>query len=281
MRFVELPVGVGGADDPVTAPRNDEEQALLGAGDQPRHGVDAVPGHHKMDAFGRADSELSTTAQHLLQLVDPHTCSIDGLLRSDGELAARLKIANRHPGNPVRLTQEADDASTGGDGRAVVRRRTADHHRVSGVVDLAFVEPDRADHRLATRGRKRLERALAAQVPHVLRYSTPGTEHVVHADAEASITAVDHWSHERVEERHGLCQMWGQLVESERALLEGLEDQGKVEMLQVAEPTVKQLAGPARGSGREITSFDQPDAQAAGDRIKCAAAACDTRANDE
>src|SRR3546814_9399663 len=58
--------------------------------------------------------------------------------------------------------------STGGDRRTVVRRRAADHHGVSGVVDLAFVEPDRADHRVAIRRGKGLERALPAQVPHVL-----------------------------------------------------------------------------------------------------------------
>ena len=143
-----------------------------------------------MDAFGRADSELPTTAQHLLQLVDPNTCSIDCLLRSNAELAAGLEITNRHSGNAVRLTQESDDAGTGGDRRTVVRRRAADHHGVPGVIDLAFVEPDRADQRFAICGGKGLERPLSAQVPHVLRYPPPGTEHVVHPDAEASIAAV-------------------------------------------------------------------------------------------
>src|SRR5687768_2906778 len=197
---IELPVGVGSADDPVTTPGNDEEQAFLRTGDQSRHGVDAVPGHYEMDAFRRADSELPPTAQHLLELVDPDPRRIDRLLGANGELAAGLKITNRDAGNAVRLTQETDHTSTTGDCRAIVRRRAADHQGVPGVVDLALVEPNRADHRLAIRGGKGLERALAAQVPHVLRYPAPSTEHVVHANAEASVAAVDHRPHQWVQE---------------------------------------------------------------------------------
>ncbi len=77
---------------------------------------------------------------------------------------------------------------------------------------------------------------------HVVGYAAPGTEHVVYPDAEAGVAAIDHRSHERVQERHWLGQMRRQLVESQRAFFEGLEDQGKVELLEITEPTVKQLA---------------------------------------
>jgi hypothetical protein len=281
MGLIELPIGVGRTNDPVTAPRNDEEQAFLGAGDQSCHGVDAVPGHHEMDTFGCADSELSTTAQHLLQLVDPDSCGIDRLLRSDGELPAGLKITNDDAGDPICLAQKADHTRARGDRGAVVGCGTTDHHRVPGVVNLAFVELDRADHRLPIRRGEGLERALAAQVTHVVRDPASGAEYVVHADAEAAIAAVDHRPHERVQKRHRLDQMRGQLVEGQRALLESLEDQGKIEVFQIAEPPVKQLAGPTRGTSAEITGLDQPDPQAAGDGIERAAAARDAGSNDE
>jgi hypothetical protein len=75
--------------------------------------------------------------------------------------------------------------------------------------------------------------------------------------------------------------MRGQLVESQRALSESFEDQGKVEVLEIAESTVKQLAGPTRRASREITGLDQPNAEAAGDSIEGTAAARDAGSNDE
>jgi hypothetical protein len=44
---------------------------------------------------------------------------------------------------------------------------------------------------------------------------------------------------------------------------------------------VKQLAGPTRRASREITGFDQPNAQAAGDSIERTAAARDAGSNNE
>jgi hypothetical protein len=40
-------------------------------------------------------------------------------------------------------------------------------------------------------------------------------------------------------------------------------DQLEVELLEVAQPAVNELAGPAGGAGRQITRFDQRDPQTA------------------
>ena len=106
----------------------------------------------------------------------------------------------------------------------------------------------------------------------MVRHATAGTHHVVDADAEAGVAAVDHRLAQRVEERDRLGQMRAELVERQRALLESLEDQGEVELLEIAQAAVEQLAGPAGGAGREVTGLDQPDPQAAGDRVERAAA---------
>ena len=75
--------------------------------------------------------------------------------------------------------------------------------------------------------------------------------------------------------------MRSQLVQGQRSLLERLEYQGEVELLQIAQPAVEELAGPARGAGREVAGVDQSDSQAPGDRIQRAAAAGDAGAYHE
>src|SRR5512132_1029898 len=114
-----------------------------------------------------------------------------------------------------------------------------------------------------------------------MRYAAACAHDVVHADSQTSVAAVDHGPGERVEEWYRLGEVRSQLVQGQRALLEGFEDQGEVELLQIAEPAVEELAGPARGARGEVAGFDQADAQAAGDRIQCAAAARDAGADHE
>jgi len=44
---------------------------------------------------------------------------------------------------------------------------------------------------------------------------------------------------------------------------------------------MEQLARPARGAGREVTGFNQSDAQTSSHGIECAAATCHTSADDQ
>ena len=84
----------------------------------------------------------------------------------------------------------------------------------------------------------------------MMRYAAASAHDVVHADSQTSVAAVDHGPRERVEEWHRLGEVRSQLVQGQRTLLEGFEDQGEVELLQIAEPAVEELAGPARGALR-------------------------------
>src|SRR5665647_480291 len=87
---VEGPVGVGGADDPVTSPRDDEQQALLGLGDDASGTVDPVSGNDEVDPLGCPNLELAQTTDHLLDLIGPHAGGVDDLAGSDLEFFARL-----------------------------------------------------------------------------------------------------------------------------------------------------------------------------------------------
>ena len=50
---------------------------------KPSHGIDAVARHHQVHTLGGAYLKLATTAEHLLQLVDPYSGGVDRLLRAD------------------------------------------------------------------------------------------------------------------------------------------------------------------------------------------------------
>ena len=69
---------------------------------------------------------------------------------------------------------------------------------------------------------------------------------------------------QRVDERHRLDQVRGELLDEQPAFLQRLGDQPEVEHLQVAQAAVDQLARAARRAGGEVAGLDQPDGQAAG-----------------
>src|SRR5205085_4885797 len=51
MGEVQVPGGVGGADDPVAPPRDDEQHRLLGPGDEAALGADPLAWHDEVDAL--------------------------------------------------------------------------------------------------------------------------------------------------------------------------------------------------------------------------------------
>ena len=107
---VEVPVGVGRADDPVRAPRDDEEHRLLGAQDEPGLGVDPVAGDDDVHALGGAHVEAAAAAGHRLDVVGPHAGAVDDDGGRDLGALAGLDV----------LDEGADDALAR---RAAARRR--------------------------------------------------------------------------------------------------------------------------------------------------------------
>ena len=149
VREVEIPVSVRRADDPVAAPRDDEQQALLGAGDDAGRAIDAVARDHDVDAFGSPHLELAAAADQVLDLVGPDAGRVDDLAGGDVELCTAFEIAHPNAGDPIAFSHEPDDARAVRDQRPVRSRSAGEHHRVPRVIDQALVEPNRAVDRVA------------------------------------------------------------------------------------------------------------------------------------
>ncbi len=108
VRLVELPVRVRRPDDPVAAPRDHEQHALLGAQDQPAVDLDAVARDHEVDALGRAHLELAALADQVLDVVGPHPGGVDHLARLHLELLVGEVVVDAHAGHAPALAQEPD-----------------------------------------------------------------------------------------------------------------------------------------------------------------------------
>src|SRR5690606_35998886 len=121
---IEVPVGVGGADDPMTAPGDDEQHRLLGAHDQAGLGVDPVARDDDVYALARTYPEPPARAGQVLQLVGPHARRVDDDVAFDVLLLAGLDVANLDPADPVCLAQKPDDLRGRTNHGAVVRGRS-------------------------------------------------------------------------------------------------------------------------------------------------------------
>ena len=71
------------------------------------------------------------------------------------------------------------------------------------------------------------------------------------------------------------------LLDQQAALVQRLSHELDVEVLEVAQPAVDQLAGTARSAGREVTFLEQGDRQAAAGGIQCDTTAGHAPAHDE
>ena len=93
MRLVELPVGVGGADEPVPAPRTDKEHTLLGSQQQAVLRAKTVAWHNKVYSLRSPHREGGSLPHELLQVVGPYTCRVDYLLRANLERLVAHQVA--------------------------------------------------------------------------------------------------------------------------------------------------------------------------------------------
>ena len=113
MREVEVPRGVRRPDDPeLVAPRarDDEEEALLGLGDQTGVGVDAVARHEHVHALARLHPELALAADHGLDLVGPDPGGVDGHRRAEGNSSPDSRSRATAPDGLVAVPDEGRDA---------------------------------------------------------------------------------------------------------------------------------------------------------------------------
>ena len=268
--------GVGGADDPVPAPRDHEQHRLLGAHDEAGLGADPVARHDQVDALAGLHVQRAAAADHLLDLVGPDPGGVDHDAGPDLEVALVLEVARADADDPLALAQEAGDLDPGRDVRAVAGGGAGDRHHQPGVVDLAVVVLDRAGDRVGLEvgrdpGDLPLEEVPVPRHAHVVL-----AEHrhgVVEREPGADVRALPAAVGQRVEERHRPDQVRRQPGEQQPALLQRLAHQAEVEHLEVAQAAVDQLAAAAAGAAGQVALLEQPGVEAAGDGVERGAGA--------
>ena len=280
MGLVELPVGVGRADDPVAAPGDHEQHALLGAQDQPAVDLDAVARDDEVDALGGADLELAALADQVLEVVGPDPGRVDDLPRVDLELLVGEVVLHAHAGHALAFAQEADDPRARRDGGAVGGGGARGGERMAGVVDLGIPVLDGADQRVGLERRGDLERLALGQVAVAVQ-ALVAAELVVEQHPGADVDALPDPLLQRKEERHGPHQVRRDHVEQQAALAQRLVDEAELHLLEVAQTAVDQLARAARGAGGEIARLQQRDRQAAAGGVERAARPRRAAADDD
>ncbi len=279
MGQVELPVGVGGADDPVLAPRDDEQHGFLGAQDERGLGVHLVAVHHDVHALGRPHGEAALLAEHLLQLVGPHAGGVEHGPGPDVGLATGLGVTHPHTGDPVAVPQVADHLGGVGHDRPVVSGGARQGEGVAGVVDEGVPVPDTAHDGVLAQSRGHPARSRAAVV--LLRRDALGAaHHVVEHESRGHIGAFPEPTGEREEELQRRDQVRGQARHAEFALVEGFGHQAEIELLEVAQPAVEHLRTAGGRAGGEVAGLDERHVQPPGGRVERAAGAHHTAAHD-
>ena len=215
MREVEVPVGVGGADDPVRLPRDDEQHRVGGAQDDRGLADDPVARHHDVHALGGPDLEVPALLGQCLHLVGPHARGVDHAVGTDLGHIAVLGVAHPDSEHPVGFAQKSGDLGRGPDDRTVIGRCAGDREAVPRVVDDGVVVPDPADERAALECRGHAQGTRSGDM--TLSGNGLGAAHpVVEEDAGSDIRPLPHPLRERIQERQRLDQMWRE--EPERQL---------------------------------------------------------------
>ena len=282
---VQVPGGVGGADDPVLGPGDDEQDRLLGAQEDPGLGVDGLLGDHDVDALGGQDLQASRVGGQVLDVLGPHSGGVNGALGPDLVVGAGGQVGDAGAVDMAALVGEE-----AGDLRAVGGQRPqADGgaHQVddqAGVVDPGVEEADGAGQAAGVQGGGQGGGALAAQVAldrHGLAAAGAGQgQGVVHAHADRGVGALVVVL-ERPQEGLGLDQVRRGGAQQAAALGEGLVHEGEVELVEVAQAAVDELGGPRGGARGPVAHLHDAGAQAAGRGVQGDAGAGDAPADDQ
>ena len=207
VREVEVPVGVGGADDPVRLPRDHEQHRVDGAQDDRRLADDAVAGHHDVHALGGTDLEVTALFAERLHLVGPHAGRVDHTVPAHLGGLAGVGVTHPHPEHPVGFFEEPDHLRRRADDRTVVGGRAGDGEAVPGVVDDGVVIADSADQGAAFERGRHPQRPRSGDML-LSRNGFGATHPVVQEDSGADVGTFPHPAGEREQEWQWLDQMW-------------------------------------------------------------------------
>ena len=198
VRAVQLPVGVGGADDPVPAPRDDEEHrplASAGSGRRRRRSPTAgrqcgrpwTPGPADPGRYGPPPATIISVRSSLHTPVAAMT-----VRAATSKALPRLGVDRADPGHLPGRAPDAGHLGRRDDGRAEARRRTGERGDQAGVVDLRVVVADRAPDRVLAQGREGATGLRRREVPvqrHAATVAEQAGERVVRRHTGAVVAA--------------------------------------------------------------------------------------------
>ena len=104
---------------------------------------------------------------------------------------------------------------------------------------------------------------------------------VISGHASSDVGALPAVVGEREQERHRVHQVRREPLEEQRPLAERLTHQPDVQLLEVAQPAVDELARSRRGAGAKVPGLDEPYGQPSGDRVERDSGAHDAAADDQ
>jgi len=242
---IEIPARVGGADDPVLVPGDDEEHAGPGSQDEATLRADPIPRNQQVDPLRGAHPHV-TTARHPVHAFRPHAARVDHLARPDHDIATRLETARANRADPAVFLLKAHRPDTRGDRRAVLRRRARERHGVSRVVDLGVVVLDPANQCVAAQRGELVHRSGAREMA-VPRQDRMPRQAVVEPDSRADVEPFPDPMGEREQKWNGPYEMRAQMREQQRLLVPGFANQAEVALFEIAKTTVNQFTRAARG----------------------------------
>ncbi|GKT76549.1 hypothetical protein ColTof4_08972 [Colletotrichum tofieldiae] len=281
---------VRGSRQSVPLPRQHENNtAVRGGGVEKTDSVGAdVTRQHDVGAGGRGNNGLAVGVVHALHSVSEGAGRVDDTLGTDGEgvAAGRHDIADLGAGDlAVGVLFQRGDFDVVDDGCAVERSSQGERDVHAGVVVLAVVVDESANHVVAAEHGEGLEGLVRGDVVGALE--TLGTgEEIVGLGAGPEVRGLPPLLDGQQDgQRRG--QVRGD-VEEGLALVESLHDElelGVVEvpdgLLEVADAAVDELGALGRGSGGEVVALDEGDLQATGDGVESDAGARGAAADDE
>ncbi|MPM57096.1 hypothetical protein SDC9_103914 [bioreactor metagenome] len=237
-----------------------------------------------MDALRGEDLEPAL-ATEALGLLGPHPGRVDDVAGPHPMGGAGLQVGeDRADDASVGVLQQLGELGAGGGQGAEAGGGAHQVDDQPGVVHPGVVEPDRpAQGVLADAGEEllgTLARVVLLQRDGLAVGADDG-QCVVHADADGAVGPLDHRRTQRPEEGLGLDQVRGRGGQQQAAFLEGLGDQLEVQLVEVAQPAVDELAGAARGALAPVAGLDDSGAQAPGRGIEGDPGAGDTSTDHE
>ena len=115
---------------------------------------------------------------------------------------------------------------------------------------------------------------------HAAGAAEGGAHRVVEQEAGADVGAFPRTPRQQQQEGERANQMGREAIEHAGPLVQGLADETELQMFQVAQTAVDQLARAARGSRGQVARLDQRDPQTARGRVERSAAADHAAADD-